>query len=255
MTRHLLAILMFVMGCAAAAGPASAQTLSLQPAVVALKGSAGQTVTRKLTLHNGSEQALEFDLVVQDVVVKGGKRVMVEAGQLPASIAATAVIRPQRVRVEAGQSASTEVMFTVPRDLQHRAAVAMFRGRTLLKTGLGTAGVSLGALFTFQVSDAVHVTGELRPKPPTATSNAAFVGALLNEGAEPVVPTGVVAVIDGQGRMVGKANFSQRRLLPGESAELVAELAAELDKGDYRAVASFDLDGKPFTLTAPLTVP
>jgi hypothetical protein len=115
--------------------------------------------------------------------------------------------------------------------------------------------LSLGALFTFQVSDAVLITGRLEAKPPTGSTNANFTALLVNEGSEPAQPTGLLAVVDGRGRMVGKTAFTSKRLLPGERATVVADFGGELDGGDYRAIATFDIDGKPLTLTAPLSVP
>ena len=251
----LLCLFVFVLCVFVFVVQADAQTIILRPAAVPLKGEVGQSVTQTLTLQNESDVPLEFDLVAQDVVVREGKRVFVEAGKLPGSIAATAVMQPQRVRVEAHRSASAQVMFTLPRDMQHRAAVALFRGRTLLEAGARKATMSLGTLFTFQVSERVAVSGRLDAKPPTGSSNASFEGFLSNDGSEPVVPSGLVAVLDGRGRLLGKVAFTPRRLLPGESANVNAEYVGDLDTGTYRAVATFDVDGKPLTLVAPLHVP
>jgi len=242
----------------AAAFPAlaTAQSISLRPAVVPLKGELGQSVTQTLTLQNDSTVPLEFEIIAQDVVVRDGKRVFVEAGQLPGSVAASAVINPTRVRAEPGQSASAQVMFTLPPDMKHRAVVATFKGVTALDSGAGPkATTSLSALFTFKVSEQVSLVGRLDARPPSGSSNATFASTLTNDGTEPVVPTGALAVMDSQGRMVGRASFSSRRFLPGESDTLIAEYAADLDSGSYRAIATFDIDGKPLTLIAPLLVP
>lgn len=236
--------------------PAAAQSIVIRPAAVALKGEPGQSVTQTLTLQNETALPLDFELVAQDVVVRDGKRVFVEAGQLPGSIAATAVIDTPRIRVEPGQSGSAQVIFTLPPDMKHRAVVAIFRGITPLSSGGGAkATMSLGALFTFQISGQVSMAGQLLAKPPTGSSNASFAGTLTNDGTEPVVPTGALAVVNAQGRMVGRASFTSRRFLPGESDTLMAEYAGDLDSGVYRAIATFDVDGKPLTLVAPLLVP
>jgi hypothetical protein len=243
--------LVFVLGAATAA----AQSLVLRPAAVPLKGHVGQSVTQLITLHNEGDQPLEFDVVAQDVVVLDGKRVFFEAGKLAGSIAATAVIQPRRVRVDARSSSSATVIFTVPEGMQHRAAVALFKGTTPVQAGQRKAFLSLGTLFTFAVTDNVSVKGELRATPPAPNANASLAGFLANDGTEPVVATGVAVLVDDAGRMVGKSAFEPKRLLPGESATLRAEYPGDLEPGNYRAIGTFDIAGRPLTLTSPLIVP
>ena len=64
--------------------------LSVSPAVVMLRGEAGQSTTQTLTFTNGSSQPLAFEMKAQDAVVRNGKRIYVEPGTVPGSIAATA---------------------------------------------------------------------------------------------------------------------------------------------------------------------
>jgi hypothetical protein len=253
MRAAIRTVLAFVFALGAAA--AAAQSLVLRPAAVPLKGQVGQSATQVLTLHNDGDQPLEFDVVAQDVIVRDGKRLFVEAGKLAGSIAATAVIQPRRVRVEPRSSSSATVIFTVPEGMQHRAAVAMFKGTTPVQAGQRKAFLSLGTLFTFAVSDNVSVKGELRATPPAANANASLAGMLANDGTEPVVATGVAVLVDAAGRMVGKSAFESKRLLPGESATLHAEYPGDLEPGSYRAIGTFDIAGRPFTLTSPLLVP
>ena len=238
-----------------AAQPAAAQSIILRPAAVPLKGDIGQSVTQTLTMQNETDVALEFDIQAQDVVVQGGKRVFVEAGRVPGSIAATAVVEPRSVRVEPHSSASAKVMFTLPAGMQHRAVVALFKAKTPVQAGNRKAFLSLGTLFTFQISDGVSVNGKFAAKPPSGNANAVFECTLVNDGAEPVVPSGVAVLMDSQSRLVAKAPFTSKRLLPGESGTLVAEYPGDLDHGEYRALATFDIGGKPYTLTSQLLVP
>jgi hypothetical protein len=235
--------------------PAGAQSIILRPAAIPLKGEIGQSVSQTLTMQNETDVPLEFDILAQDVVVRDGKRVFVEAGRVPGSIAATAVIEPRKVRVEPHASASAKVMFTLPHGMQHRAVVALFKGRTPVQSGNRKATLSLGTLFTFAIGDHVSVSGKLTATPPTASSNAMFTGRLVNDGAEPVVPSGMAVVMDAQGRMVAKSAFASHRLLPGESGRFVSEYPGELPSGEYRALATFDIGGKPYTLTSQLLVP
>jgi hypothetical protein len=250
-------ILSLLLLCAAAPfSPASAQSLILRPAVVPLKGETGQSVTQSLTLQNDSDLALDFVMQAKDVVVRDGARQFVEAGKLPDSIAATAVFQPARIRVEPHSSGSVSATFTLPPSMKHRAVVALFRGATPVAAGKRKALMSLGTLFTFTVSDRVSIkAGALELLPASNSANAQLRSAVVNDGTEPAVPGGMAVILDEQGRLAGKVPFLSKRLLPGEAATLVADFPGELPSGHYRAVATFDVAGRPLTLTSTLAVP
>jgi hypothetical protein len=237
------------------AGPLAAQTLSLSPAVVELKGSLGQSSTQTLILTNTMNVPLDFDLVAQDVVVRDGKRVFVDAGVQADSIAATAVFTPPSVTVPAGGSKSVEATFTARAPAAHRAVVALFRGRTRIANGRTGTIASLGALLTFTLSDDVQVTAaDLAVQAPSATTLLAFSDTLTNTGAEPAVVKGVAAILDLNGRLVGRATFQSSRLLPNERGVMLAEYPGALAAGRYRALATFDYEGRALTKSADFLV-
>jgi hypothetical protein len=248
--------LLFALLVLAVSAVASAQSLILRPAVVPLKGETGQSVTQSLALQNETDMALEFVMEAKDVVVRDGARQFVEAGVLPDSIAASAVFEPRRVRVEPHTSGSVSATFTLPHAMRHRAVVALFRGTSVVATGKRKSLLSLGTLFTFTVSDRVSVKADvLQVTPPSRSANAQLRSQVVNDGTEPVVPGGMAVILDQQGRLMGKVPFQSKRLLPGEAATLVADFQGELPSGGYRAVATFDIAGRPLTLTSSLTVP
>lgn len=116
-------VLQLVLCCATAA----AQSLTLSPAVVPLGGRPGNSTKQTLTLFNGTSHALAFDLHAKDVVVRDGKRVFVEAGDIASSIAATAVFSERRVALRPGEERSVDVTLTVPKRVRHRAVVILFQ--------------------------------------------------------------------------------------------------------------------------------
>ncbi|MFN7132074.1 MAG: hypothetical protein ACK4N5_08325 [Myxococcales bacterium] len=239
----------------AIAAPAGAQTLTLSPAVVPLKGHPGQSTTQSLTVTNATRFELAFALEARDVVVRNGERVFVDAGELPGSIAATAVFSATTVVVPPGGSRTVDVTVTLTAGAGHRAMVALFRGTTPLPQGNATSTASLGTLLTFSISDHVSLTpSELKITPQSDSSNAAFEIALANEGEEPAVPQGVVVVLDASGRVMGKSPFETRRLLPGERATLRSEYSGELRAGTYRVIATFSYEGRSLTRAAELTI-
>ena len=253
--NSLLSRTAFLLALIVATAPAAADSIVLTPAAVPLKGEVGQSVSQTLSMRNDTDVPLDFEIRAQDVVVRDGKRVFVAAGRVPGSIAATAVIEPRIVHVEPHARASASVMFTLPKDMRHRAVVARFQGKTPVQYGNRKAYLSLGTLFTFAVSDHTSVNGTLAATPPSGSANAKFTGTLMNDGTEPVVPSGVAVLMDAQGRMLARAPFTSKRLLPGESGTFVAEYGGELEHGEYRSLATFDVAGKPYTLTSQLLVP
>lgn len=199
---------------------------------------------------------LAFDMQAADVVTAGGKRVFVTAGDLPHSIAATAVFSPARVVVPAGQSRSVVVTVTVPPDTTSRAIVALFKGTTDIAGGGPTATVSLGTLMTFTLSEHVEVTpSELVVVPQSNTRNAAFEIAFNNVGVEPVTPKGIAVILNGDGTIAGRVPFSAQRILPGERMTFRSEYPGELRKGSYRVLSTFEFAGQALTRSGSLVVP
>jgi hypothetical protein len=223
--------------------------------VVQLKGTLGQSSTQVLTLTNGLRTSLAFDLVAQDVVVKDGVRTFLEAGAQADSMAATAVFLPPRIVVPAGGSRSVSVTITARPPAAHRAVVALFRGRTRVANGQSGTIASLGALLTFTLSNDIRITAaDVVIQPQSASTLLALSHTLTNTGAEPAIVQGVAAILDGAGRLVGRAPFEAARLLPGERGVMRAEYPGELAAGRYRALSTFEYEGKVLTKTGELVV-
>ena len=244
---------------APAAAPAVEKpSISLTPAVVMAKGSFGQTLEQVLTLTNNFGSDLGFDLVAQDVIVKDGKRVFVPAGELPDSIAASAVFSPKSVLVKAHSSVSVELRLTLPAKTDVRAVSAIFMGTDKLQTSSSGVAMtaSLATLLTFNLTNNVKLQQEpAQITPASATENMKVTQWLSNTGTEPVLPEGTAAILNAQGALVGKATFKAQRLLPGERLQLVAEYPDQLPSGDYRALCSFQFEGKTITSEAKFQIP
>ena len=222
------------------------------------KGSFGQGLTQTLTLSNQTGRDFAFDLVAEDVLVKDGKRVFVPAGETSGSIAATAVFSQKTVLVKSFSSATVEVRLTLPPKTDIRAIVAMFRGTDKLPSPSGAVGMtaSLGALITFNLTDNLKLQPEaVRVNPATDSANMTIAQWISNSGTEPALPEGTAAVLNANGGLVGKATFPAQRLLPGERLEFSAEYPSELPPGNYRALCSFQFEGKTLTSEGNFEVP
>lgn len=225
-------------------------SISLSPAVIMARGSYGQGLTQTLTLSNNTSAEFAFELEAQDVVVQEGKRVYVAAGETPNGIATTAVFSQKQVVVKPFSMASVDVRLTIPAETKIRAIVAVFRGTNRLPTSSSAVGMtaSLGALITFNLTDNVKLEPEaVRIIPATETSNLTISEWVKNVGTEPVVPDGLAVVLNGKGSLVSKMPFQQQRLLPGERLEFTAEYPDQLQPGEYKAMCTFQFEGKTLT--------
>lgn len=250
-------------------------SISLSPAVIMAKGNFSQQLTQTLTLSNNTGLDLGFELVAEDVVVKDGKRIFVPAGETPNSIAATAVFTPKTTPVEvkgmapptftkngilikAYSSGSADVRLTIPAETNIRAVALVFRGTDKLPTSTTGVGMtaSLATLVTFNLSNNVKLAPEpVRVTPASETANMTIAQWIANTGTEPALPEGTAAVLSSGGSLVGKATFSPQRLLPGERLEFTAEYPDQLRPGDYRALCSFQFEGKTLTSDLSFKVP
>jgi len=250
--NRIMQILMFVVAPVAFAGDGA---MSLSPAVVMLRGKAGESASQTLVMRNGTSRIMSFDVIAQDVVVKDGKRVMMPAGAIAGSIAATAVFSTRHISIPAGGSAAVTMTVTVPPNATPRAVVALFRGTDRILRNHIASSASLGALMTFALSDDVALSAQpLIVKPQSATSNLRVAQTFVNSGREPVVARGMLALIGADGRVAGKTPLAARRLLPGERAELATDYAGEIAPGHYRVLVTYDYEGRNLMQSAEVDV-
>ncbi len=222
-----------------------------------LEGQPGQSHRQTLRLTNHTTSALSFTLEAQDVVAIDGRRVFLAAGERADSVAATAVFSPATVVIPAGGIGAADVTLTVPAHTAVRAVAAVFRGQTPVSPHNGVAmTASLGCLVTFSLSTSVRldvsgaaVTGQADP------DTIAVTEWVHNTGAEPVVPSGTLAILSDQGALVGKVPVEPQRLLPGERLEFGAEYPTLLAEGRYRAVLSLGYLDQVVTSAVEFTVP
>ena len=238
--------------------PPDKPSISLSPAVIMGRGNFGQGLTQTLTLTNNTGADLNFELLAEDMIVKDGKRVYVPAGELPDSIAVTAVFSQKTILIKAHTAGSVEVRLTIPAKTDVRAIVAVFRGTDVLPTSSGGVGMtaSLSTLITFNLSQNVKLQPEPAQVSPASASDYMLVSEWLdNKGTEPVLPQGTAVVLNAKGSLVGKAVFKPQRLLPGERQEFVAAFPEQLPAGNYRALCSFQFEGKTQTSSVDFKIP
>ncbi len=216
----------------------------------------GQSTTQTLTIVNHTGSEMGFNLVTEDVVVSDGKRWFSPAGQTSNGIAVNSVVSPASVTVKAGEEASVQVNVTLPRDTKQRAVVTFFRGvLTAAATGTVGLGASLGTLITFNLSSDNKVEiGPIRASTQTDSANVILSEDLLNTGSEPVIPKGVVVILNTSGTRVAKASYAAQRLLPGEQLTFTTTNPAQLMPGHYRTLSSFEFERQIVTSSGEFDV-
>jgi hypothetical protein len=237
-----------------AANPGASLTLS--PGVIMLRAQPGQSTTQAMTIFNLTPTDFEFELEAMDVAVREGQRVFVRAGELPGSIARTAVFSPNTVAVRAGDSATVQITVTVPKAPACRAVVAVFRSKTQIRSRGGFAmTASMGTLLTFTLSKKFQIESSgLHFDDALEGGDLVISEWLTNTGSEPVIPKGVVAVLNSGGNLVGKVSVEAMRLLPGERLQFKAEYPSSLKRGKYRALISMEHEGGVLTTSSEFAI-
>jgi len=216
-----------------------------------------QSTTQDISISNLTPVEFTFNLEAMDVAVRDGKRVFVPAGEMPGSIARTAVFSPSSVVVPPGSSATVQVTVTIPENPAMRAIVAIFRSNTKVRSQSGFAmTASLGALMTFNLSKSLQIEGSaLQFDGASQGSDLAVSEWVTNTGNEPVIPKGVVAILSSTGKLVGKVAVEAMRLLPGERLQFKAEYPSALQSGKYRALMTLEHDGTVLTTSSDFEIP
>lgn len=225
--------------------PASAPSLALSPGVVEVKAQPGASTTHVLTMSNLTGTRFRFVMEALDVVVRDGKRVFVPAGETAGGIARSAVFDPPALELDPGESGHVTATLTIPADPKVRAVVAIFRGQTPLHSqGAVMFTGSLGALITYNLSPDVKVkAGTPTITPQTDSTNLVVSEQLENDGLEPAIPKGTLAILKSSGELVGRVTIRPHRLLPGEKFDCAVEYPHTLRSGKYRAMMSIQHEG------------
>lgn len=255
-TRKAIVLMLLFAAISSPSLRAQQGSMSVSPSVVMLRGEVGQSTTQTLTFTNSTTQALSFEMKAQDAVVTNGKRLFVEAGTLPGGIASTAVFSPRVFTVPPQGSIHIDVNVTIPPKPSVRAIAVMCHGTTKFGSGPYRMTASVGVLMTFALLGDVigAVASPLDVQAPTGSSNFVATQHVDNSGTEPVVATGMLAILDGVGTLVGKRAIPGWRMLPGERADVRVEYGGELPSGRYRAMITYDLTDKTLTSSADFTV-
>jgi hypothetical protein len=241
-----------------AATPAGSASLAVTPSIVERRCAPGESLTVPYTISNGTEAPFHFVVEVMDVVLREGQRTYVRAAITEGGMAATAIASPAEFDAAPGKDGRASVNLTMPVNSAQRTAVVYFRGKPPAPPSKDQPSlqISLGALVTCRLGDSLSFTADrFRYDPQSETANITVSYELTNTGAELVRPKGTMALLDPSGRLVGKARFEPRGLLPDERGLFKATSPAVLPPGRYRVVSVFEYESVSVTAGGEVSVP
>lgn len=235
----------------------AAPSLALSPGVIQVKAQPGSSSSHVMTMTNLTGTKFRFVLEAFDVVIRDGKRVFIAAGETEGGIARSAVFDPPAIELNPGEAGKVKVTLTIPAAPKVRAVVAIFHGQTALP-GKGTLMVtgSLGTLITYNLSARIEIrAGAPTVSPQTGNANLTVSQQLENDGQEPAIPKGTLAVLKSSGDLIGRVRIEPHRLLPGEKFNCEVEYPHSLRPGKYRAMMSIQHEGGVQTSSIEFQVP
>jgi len=232
-------------------------SLTISPGVIMVQAQPGQSTTQDVTISNLTPREFSFELEAMDVAVRDGQRVFLPAGEMPRSIARTAVFSPNSFVVQPGGSVTAHITVTVTENPAARAIVAIFRSNTKVQGQNGLMiTASLGALMTFTLSKNLQIEGSTLHIDGASEGDDLVISEWVrNTGSEPVLSSGVVAVLNSTGKLVGKVPVEAMRLLPGERLQFKARYPSTLKPGKYRALMTLEHDGTVLTTSCDFDIP
>jgi hypothetical protein len=235
----------------------TAGTLALSPGAIDVKALPGASNTQIMTMTNLTGTRFRFVMEAFDVVTRDGKRAFVPAGETEGGIAHSAIFTPPAIELNPGETGQVKVTLTIPAEPKVRAVVAIFHGQTGLP-GKGTLLItgSLGMLITYNLSAKIDVRASAPViSPQTDNSNLIVSEQLENDGTEPVIPKGTLAILKSSGELIGRVAIQPHRLLPGERFNCEVEYPHSLRSGKYRAMMSIQHDGGVQTSSVEFQIP
>jgi hypothetical protein len=193
---------------------------------------------------------------MSDVQVIDGQRIFIPADQAAESLASVSTAELATFELQPSEQQLVPVTFVLPRRVTTRALAVFFRAQPTQTVEGPRVQLNLGVVVDFSISDEVDLR-LARPEvtPPTSSANALVTEQMANEGPEPANVRGIAAFLDANGKIVGKAAFDHKRLLPGEHDTLHAEYPGTLSSGRYRVLCSLEYAGRTVTTSAELMVP
>lgn len=260
MYRHRLQILLFCVVTAFISGLASSQahgqSLGISPVYIDAKVKNGATYKQAFTISNNTGARLRVRCSVGDYWYdENNQRIEGRAGTLPRSASSWVQFAPSEVTIESNSSARVNAVVTVPLGVTggfYTTPIFEFEAADQSTVGKGeeisaTASVaySFSGLIMLSTEGSTEYNVEIMNGSvvaPTSSSALEMQFDLRNRSTAHVHMRGVLAILNGAGKLVGHGKINEKRYMPGQRAILQTHWAGELQPGHYTAIATLTYD-------------
>jgi hypothetical protein len=227
---------------------AAAQSLGLAPGEVREKFKPGVPFEIDLATSNDGGTPVEMSVEIADFWYnEKNEKVFPAPGTAPRSAANWIQFVPERFELPAHGAQKMKAIVTPPSDAKGGYYAVLFvQSKPQLSfsksNGQGVfTNMRLGCLVLLdadKTEDFKIELSNLKLVPPSATQRLDLSFDLLNAGNTHVFPVARLAVLDGQKKLVAKAQTEEKRFLPGQKDSMHVTWAGNLPAGNYTAVLS-----------------
>jgi hypothetical protein len=244
--RALFYLLSGSLACFALAGQCGAQSLGLAPAQVVEKFKPGVPFQFDLSTVNTGETPVDMHVEITDFWYnEKNEKVFSSPGTSPRSAANWIQFVPDHFEVGPHGTQKMKAIVTPPADARGGYYATLFvQSKPQLSfpksDGKGVfTSMRIGCLVLLRAEDTEEYKIELsnvKLTPPADARGLSVDFDLLNSGNTHVFPVARVAVLDGNRKLVAKAESEEKRFLPGQKNSMRVEWAGKLPQGNYTAV-------------------
>lgn len=241
-----LFILLFLFGAACWPVNAAAQSLGLAPGEVREKFKPGLPFEIDLATSNDGTSPVEMSVEIADFWYnEKNEKIFPAPGTEPRSAANWIQFVPERFEVPAHGSQKMKAIITPPSDAKGGYYAVLFvQSKPQLSftksSGQGVfTNMRLGCLVLLDAEKTEDFKIELsnvKLVPPSAAQRLELNFDLLNASNTHVFPVARLAVLDGEKKLVAKAQTEEKRFLPGQKDSIHVTWAGSLPAGNYTAV-------------------
>lgn len=233
-------------GSSQAQTPLKNSGLGLAPALVDVSTRRGTTFSQTYTLENGTATRVRFRCSTGDFWYDANNQIVLgQSGTLPRSGALWTQFTPSEIIAEPHTSVVVKALITVPLEASggyyltpiFEAEAATPPGADPNEpNGKASLAVQMYSLLLLTVADAadyqIAIVGG-QATPPTATAELSLKLNVVNRGTVHARVRGVFAILDTNGKVVGRGKTDEKTLLPEQRFNLPGSWAGELPPGSY----------------------
>ena len=233
---------------------APAQSVALAPAQIVEEFKPGVPFEYALAVENSGKQAVELHVQITDFWYNDkNEKLFAAPGTSPRSAANWIQFVPEKFQVAAGATQKMKAIITPPAIARGGYYAVLFVESTPIDSHQQTkdgqrvfTNMRIGCLvmLTAKGTEAYNVdVNDLKLVPPGENQGLKLTFSVDNESNTHVFPVPMLAILNSDHKLVGKAESELKRFLPGQKDKMQVDWNGELKPGDYTAVLSLVYGG------------